>query len=226
MKIIQKFWFFSVFVILVFLLNSCAPKTASYPPFERMKVLCFGDSITSGFKLRSPGSQSYPAQLQKMSRGKWKVSNLAVPGATTLKKGDLPIWEEKVFDVAMSSKPEAVVMMLGTNDTKNRNWSAISHFSEDYTELVKKMQALPSAPQVFICSVPPVITSHSSGITNKRALILTEKVRTIAETTGSHFVDITTPLAEAAYFFPDGIHPNARGAGVLAETIMDKIINL
>lgn len=191
-----------------------------------MNIVCLGDSITSGFKLPVQATGSFPSQLEKMSGNKWKITNAGVTGATALKKGDIPIWTSHVFSSIKKTKPDVVVLMLGTNDAKDINWPHISSFAADYSEIVKLIKDLPGPPEVFLCSVPPVEGFNRLGISDDRVTELTRQVRKIAEATKTHYVDVTSPLAGKPQLFLDGLHPNQQGAKKISKILMNSMIQM
>lgn len=54
---------------------------------KQIKVACVGNSITSGYTLPDPATQSYPAQLQKLLGNSYQVGNFGKSGATLLNIG-------------------------------------------------------------------------------------------------------------------------------------------
>ena len=46
------------------------------------------------------------------------VHNFGVGGRTMMKNGDYPYWNEQVYQDALNSKADYLVLMLGTNDAK------------------------------------------------------------------------------------------------------------
>lgn len=192
---------------------------------QPMQIVCLGDSITSGFRLPDPKKSSFPSQLESLSGNKWIIINAGVPGATAIKKGDIPIWTQGAFVEVMETTPEVVIFMLGTNDTKDSNWQFRDTFVSDYTEIVQRLKKLPSDPKIFVLSIPPVIGKITSGISEVRVIELTRDVKGIAEENGVYYLDISTPLAGKPQLFLDGLHPNERGDGIIAKMLMDAIIN-
>lgn len=190
-----------------------------------MQIVCLGDSITSGFRLPDPKKSSFPSQLEGMSGNRWNIINAGVPGATAIKKGDIPIWTQGAFVEVMETAPEVVIFMLGTNDTKDNNWQYRDTFVSDYTEIVQRLKRLPSDPKIFVLSIPPVIGEITSGISEERASELTRDVKGIAEDNGVYYLDITTPLTGKPQLFLDGLHPNEQGDGIIAKLLMNAIIN-
>lgn len=111
-----------------------------------------------------PTSQSYPALLQQQSNGRWHVRNLGVNGATVMDAGDLPIVEQKAYEVAMQLHPDVVVLMLGTNDAKTINWKNIESFKTDYKRLIISLQYIDTQPRVIVCSIPPMFRNCDNGL--------------------------------------------------------------
>lgn len=191
---------------------------------QPLTVACLGDSITSGYKLRNPKQNSFPAQLEKMTQSHWKVLNAGVPGATVIRDGDIPIWEQKEFDRLMISSPDVVILLLGTNDLKDLNWAKRDAFEDDYTSLIQRLKELPSLPKVFVGTIPPVLIDYPGGLTNERARQLNQKIKVLSTKTDTTLIDFTQPLVDKPFLFTDGLHPNRLGAKVLAEAVYDAII--
>ena len=81
-----------------------------------IKLACIGNSITYGYGIEDRDRDSYPAQLDRMLSDRWEVQNFGVSGATLLKDGNKPYWNESAFAAALAFKPDIVVIQLGTND--------------------------------------------------------------------------------------------------------------
>jgi len=58
----------------------------------QITVTCVGDSITAGYGLSSPSTQSYPAQLQTLLGSGYTVKNFGSSGTTALKVSDNSYW--------------------------------------------------------------------------------------------------------------------------------------
>src|SRR5210317_670996 len=84
--------------------------------YSQIKIACIGNSITYGSGMPDPASMSYPAQLQYWMGKDYKVENFGVSGATLLKKGDKPYWDEPAYKKSLEFKPDIVIIKLGTND--------------------------------------------------------------------------------------------------------------
>lgn len=205
-----------VLPISLLLLACCAFVHAGDPK----RVACVGDSITYGFGLQQRGQQSYPAQLQGLLGDQWAVGNFGKNGATVLKKGHAPYWKAPQFKAAQKFMPDVVIIKLGTNDTRPQNIGKHkSEFVADYVDLIRTFQNLESKPEVWICYSVPIYTEHK-GMTN--AVLVNDVIPLVTEVArqaGVEVIDLNAALSAREELFPDGIHPNADGAGVIAKTV-------
>jgi acyl-CoA thioesterase I len=181
-----------------------------------VRVACVGDSITQGSGAE-PG-KSYPSQLQAILGGKWQVKNFGVGGRTLLKKGDFPYWKEHAFKDAHDFQPDVVIIMLGTNDTKPQNWVHHDEFYADYKDLVESFKSLPSNPRVFICRPVPVSGQGNYGINETNLAIEIPLIDRIAAEEKVDLIDMHAALLPHPELFPDRVHPNTAGAGIMAQT--------
>ncbi|MCP4263310.1 MAG: hypothetical protein GY774_38255 [Planctomycetes bacterium] len=185
-------------------------------------VACVGDSITYGSGITDRNNNSYPAQLDRMLQkfdNQWQVQNFGVSGATLLRNGDKPYVRESAYNQVLAAEPDAVIIKLGTNDSKPHNWEHKDDFISDYIFLIDSFVELPSKPRIWICYPVPAFNSNF-GISD--AVIKDEiipMVSEIAELRDVEVIDLYTALSDAAALFPDGIHPNAEGAKLIAQAI-------
>jgi lysophospholipase L1-like esterase len=182
-----------------------------------IRVACVGDSITYGSGITDREQNSYPAQLGRLLGQKWEVRNFGVGGATLLKQGDKPYWDQDAYRQCLAFVPDVVIIKLGTNDTKPQNWAFKEEFITDYVALVNSFKALGS--RIWICLPVPAFPERW-GISD--AVIRTETIpmiREIALRTETPVIDLYQALEGRADLFPDQIHPNAQGAGIMARTI-------
>lgn len=185
---------------------------------EPLRVACVGDSITSG-----SGKSAYPVQLGALLGDAYHVKNFGVSGSTMLKKGNKPYWETKRFSQAKELKPNLVIIKLGTNDSKPVNWTHKADFQNNAVEMVQAFQNLPSKPRVIICLPVPVYRDKSDFSAKVMELEQTPMIEAVAYQTGCEIADLYHALSGQKELFPDGIHPNAGGAAVIAETLKEVI---
>lgn len=207
----------TTFLLSIAILFSC-----TLSPLIAQKVACVGDSITFGSGINNPAINSYPAQLgQQLARldARWEVRNFGVSGATLLRRGDRPYIAQSAFNQALSWQPDRVVIKLGTNDSKAHNWVHSGDYVRDYLYLIDRFANLASQPQIWICKPVPAYR-FNFGIRDE---VIHDEIipfiDDIAIQREVKVIDLYTPLSGLPHYFPDGIHPNAAGAGVMAEVI-------
>ncbi len=181
-----------------------------------VRVACVGDSITAGSGTSK--GKSYPSQLAEMLGDGWAVGNFGVGGRTLLKKGDFPYWNEKAYQDALGYRPDVVIIMLGTNDTKPQNWKHEAEFADDYTELVKSFQKLESKPLVYVCRPCPVPDPGNFGINDKNLQQEIPRIDRLAKTLKAGVIDMHAALVGKPELLPDRVHPNNEGAEEMAKT--------
>jgi lysophospholipase L1-like esterase len=181
---------------------------------EPVRIACIGDSITQGSGTKG---NPYPKQLQELLGDEWKVGNFGVSGRTLLRKGDHPYWNEKAYQNALEFKPDVVIIMLGTNDTKPQNWAHESEFAADYRDLVKSFLDLKSKPQVFVCRPCPVIGKGNFNITEENIQKEIPRIDALAVEMKLGVIDMHAALKDKPELIPDRVHPNAEGAGEMAK---------
>lgn len=194
----------------------------------KTKIACIGNSITYGYLLSSPSTQSYPSRLQALLGSEYDVMNFGVSGRTLLKKGDKSYWNESRYAEALASSPDIVVIMLGTNDAKlGVNWTPHkSGFIDDYKALIKSFRDLSSSPEIYICKIIPAYKDiwdiSNATIVNE----VNPKIEEVATSEGLKLLDMYSAMEnKASMFQSDGIHPNATGASEMANYIYSELIN-
>ena len=209
---------FTFIFTTLFLLNSTVAQ--SVKNHKPLKIACVGDSITFGAAIKNRQKNSYPAQMALTLGTKAIVKNFGVNSATLLKKGDKPYWKLKQYKAALAFSPDIVVIKLGTNDSKPKNWKHKAEYTANYIELIQSFQKLPSQPKVWICYPVPAYPGRW-GITDK---VMKEEVMPliddVAKASKVDIIDLYKALSGKKELFPDSVHPNAAGAKIMAETIL------
>lgn len=188
-----------------------APAANSSAP---IRVACVGDSITQG--AGADRGKSYPSQLQALLGDKWKVANFGVGGRTLLRKGDMPYWKEKALQDAVAFRPQFVIIMLGTNDTKPQNWVHHEKFVADYTALIDRFAAITPAPKIYICRPCPVPAPGNYGINEANVQLEIPLIDQLARDKKLGLIDMHAALVDHPELLPDHVHPNTAGAALMA----------
>ena len=191
--------------------------------YPRIRIACVGDSITYGLSISNRSSNSYPAQLAEMLGNQWSVRNFGVSGTTLLQKGDNPYLKTREFNSAHEFKPNIVIILLGTNDTKPVNWQYKSNYINDYINLINSFKKIDSNPNILICYPVPVYSkpgSTSDRIIQNEIIPMISK---IASLTNVKIIDLYKPLSNKQHLFPDSVHPNAEGLKIIAKEVFNEI---
>ena len=190
-----------------------------------IKVACIGDSITWGFTLLNPWKQSYPVLLQERLGDGYEVRNFGYNDASARFDADTPYVRKRVYRESLEWNPDIVLVMLGTNDTKTRNWDP-GIFRRDYRKIVESYRDLPSRPRVvliapiriFLVLGRPLLGVYPETMEDG----VRPAIREISEQTGLEFVDLRDLFTDSK-FCCDGVHPQRTGARMLADTIYSSI---
>jgi lysophospholipase L1-like esterase len=187
-----------------------------------IRVACVGDSITAGAGIPEPEKNSYPAQLGEMLKAKFLVRNFGRSGATLLKSGDLPYWTTDEFKGALGFDPDVVIIALGTNDTKPQNWRGKADFKRDYAALLDQFRLLKSKPKIWAC-LPVPVYAEMWGINPEKLDEAIECIQEVTDKAKVPVIDLNDALTGHPEMFPDKIHPDVRGAELMAKTVYQAI---
>jgi lysophospholipase L1-like esterase len=197
-----------------------------YAAALKTKVICVGDSITYGLSVASTGA--YPHQLKARLGDDYTVANYGVSGSTAGTGTDNPYTKTASYKNALASKPDIVIIMLGTNDSKSINWTAAhkARFKDTYTQLAKDFLNLPGAPQVYLATPVRVTRTNIPGI---RETALTRDIRPLIRDVAAELdlplIENETLLAAGkGYYLQDGIHPSAKGYSLISANVEAAIL--
>ena len=190
-----------------------------------IKVACIGDSITWGFTLLNPWKQSYPALLQEKLGDGYEVRNFGYNDAAARIDADTPYVSKRVYRESLEWAPDIVLLMLGTNDTKTRNWDP-EIFRRDYRKIIDAYRSLPSRPRVILIApirIFPIMGLPLLGVYPETMEAgVRPAIRETAETEGLELVDLYDLFSDTTYC-RDGVHPQRTGARMLADAIYERI---
>ena len=169
--------------------------------FAQIKISCIGNSITEGFGLQSPSTQSYPARLQSLLGSGYQVENEGVTAKTLLKNGDQPYWTQGKLPQVFAFKPNIITLILGTNDTKPQNWDTHnSEFKRDYLAMVDTLYTLSTKPRIFVV-LPVPIWSNTMGIRDTAMQKIIIIIKQVALERGLPVIDCNTPFKQFQAYF-------------------------
>ena len=187
--------------------------TATAKAYKR--IACVGDLLTSGVDL--PENQNYPAILGALLGGAFEVGNFGADGASVTDHVNSAEYGSYVtygsFHAnSLAFDPDLVIIMLGTNDTKN--WDKASlEYKEAYKALIKTYKDHNPDVDIVICTSPEVLENNSLGIP---VGVLSDHIYPmqleIAKEVGAALIDFHAffkskpETVRAQYYRDDGVH--------------------
>jgi lysophospholipase L1-like esterase len=182
---------------------------------QTIRVACVGDSITE--------YSGYTAKLQEKLGSNYVVGNFGVSGSTVSLDGKIAYMKQQAFLKAEHFEPELVVIMLGTNDA-NCEIANDTDITSDYMQLIDAFKQLNSNPDIIVVNSPPIYSDYSGYNNTFLTTNVIPTIDNVANNLNLTTVDMYSVMNNATYF-KDGIHPNDEGAGIIANTIYDAVVN-
>ena len=200
---------------------------------EKIKIACVGDSITFRHGFEDAPENNYPSVLQELLGEGYEVMNFGESGTCVQTETDCAYMEQAVYQESLSYEADILILMLGTNDSKEWNWKGEEAFEEAYIALLEQYLKKEHSPKVYIGISPKAfyINNNTSGtaefgiepeIVDKIVTIQKE----VAKKYGYDIIDIYEATREHPQWLKeDGIHPTLEGAKGIAEVIKEAIRN-
>ena len=193
------------------------------PRKDAVRVACIGNSITFGAGIKNRSRDSYPSVLARMLGDSYWVRNFGVSARTMLNKGDHPYMNEPAYKNALAFNPNIVVIKLGTNDSKSFNWKYKADFMKDAQTMIDAFKGLPSQPKIYLCYPSKAYLTGdgiNDDIISKEIIPMIKK---LAKKNDLSVIDLHTAMDGMPELFPDRIHPNEKGAQVMAKAVYQSI---
>lgn len=208
-------------------------------------VLCFGDSNTYGAvptlarvgRHRFAPDRRWPGIVRKQLGPGWQVVEEGHPSRTTLR--DDPIEGShknglRALPIALESHMpiDLVVLMLGTNDLKQRFAASPSDIADSVEVVAKAVQASEagpggSAPAVMIIAPPPMLEvdwlaeMFVGGA--QKSLEFGARMAEVATRCGAAFLDAGTLIESSTV---DGVHLEAEAHHALGSAVARLVVDL
>ena len=202
-----------------------AGQTAAEAPFKR--ILCFGDSLTTGVTLRMPPGEwlltpveGYVPKLALLLAERYgdgfELINAGLPGETTTEG------VRRLSSETLLRKPDLVLILEGVVDVNNDN----PRFSDTRTNLRDMIRiARGREAHVIIGTIPPLNSEGFRANGPDNVATLNEMIRSLAEREDVRVADHEKAFgSELSHQGPDGLHPNDNGYRVMARTWFDAIV--
>jgi sialate O-acetylesterase len=191
-----------------------------------IRIACVGDSITYGHGLKNRERECYPAKLAAKLGDGFEVRGFGVSGATLLARGTRPYVDQAAYREALAFKPQVVVIMLGTNDTNQKTWpDHKSEFVSDYLKLIKAFRDVDKSVRIWICLPVPLFRDRgkpwdTDAILNGEVV---PKIKEVSREANVQLIDLNSEFAKSEQLLPDGVHPNAEGAELMATAVHKRL---
>ena len=196
-----------------------------------IRVACVGDSITFGSGLTNRQQCAYPAWLGRWLGPEYNVRNFGVSGATLVHHGDRPYFKQAAHARALALKPDIVIILLGTNDSKHRgdgsldadqainNWQFKGDYVADYESLIAEFRQANPKVEIYVCLPTPCFPGRwgINGQTIHDEII--PMVHQVAKTANARVIDLHSALPDKTDLLPDTVHPNNTGAKLIAAAV-------
>lgn len=200
-------------------------------------IVCFGDSNTWGYcpetQTRYGREERWTGILRNRLGEDFQIIEEGLNGRTTV--WDDPIegyknGKEQIIPCLESHKPlDLVILMLGTNDLKNRFSVTGGEIAKGAGSLVKIIQKLESGikgapPKVLLMAPPPIIETDVFGDAffggKKKSERFSEEYAKVASQRECAFLDTGTIIHSSPV---DGIHFDIKEHRILGEAVAKKI---
>ncbi len=201
---------------------------------DQIKVALVGDSVTYGHSIKNWPVNNYPAILSDALGNDYCVKSFGVSGSTVQPDGDQPYNITKAYTWSHEFRPDILVFMLGSNDSKPENWKGKEKFRDEYLKLLDSYIKVDNPPVVILCTPPtayfPEGVSEGLSSYDVQPFIIeeiAEIVKDVAAEYDYHLIDINSLTENRRELFgKDNVHPNNDGAKEIASAVYKFIINL
>jgi acyl-CoA thioesterase-1 len=180
---------------------------------SRPVIACFGDSLTAGQGLDA--GQSYPDVLQReldRRRYRYRVANFGISGDTTQDGlARLPL--------VLAEKPPIVVLEFGAND--GLRGQPVNIAESNLTQMIEQLQS--SGTRVVLAGItlppnygPAYIQRFDAMYPNLAAKYKLKRIPFL----------LAGVAGDPRLMQRDGLHPNAEGARIVADTVAQALYGL
>ncbi|MBQ7507507.1 MAG: hypothetical protein IJT05_09285 [Lachnospiraceae bacterium] len=201
------------------------------PDPTKRRIACVGDSVTFGSGvIRGREKKVWVTKLGQLLGPEFQTLNLGIGSRTLQDEGDFPYRTDPkgYYPMLEKLRPEAVLFMLGSNDTKPQNWNS-ARFSwelDDWIEVIKKIKTV---THIWLMIPPHAYPGRGQEVPpyDISERILTEEVapiiRKAARQARVGLINLQELTEDHPEWYSDGVHPNDYGNTRIAEFIYEKI---
>jgi acyl-CoA thioesterase-1 len=174
---------------------------------EPVKIVAFGDSLTSGHRL--PKSEAYPARLEAALKDEGIDAAVVNHGVS----GDTTTGAIRRLQAALDEKPRILIVALGVNDGLRS--VPVPQVRRNLEQIIEAAQKQGAA--VVLCAMEALPLSGWQYTIDFHNLYVDLAAKYSVPLVPFVMMGV---LGNPDLMSPDGVHPNAAGAKVLAATIL------
>lgn len=188
-------------------------------------VAIIGDQITMGEKLKNPETQGFPAKLATLLGERYILKTFAVEDATILRKGNRPIIKDTtIYDAIRYFEPDIVVINLGTNDTKIRNWWRYGdNFTADYESFIDTLVQLTDSSRIMVCRPTRIFDNYKTINDSCMQAGVLPAIDSVVVWKRVEVIDLHGITQHRGDLFTKGVYPKPLANRIIAELIADAI---
>ena len=197
-------------VLLLFALIAALPAEAAGANSVPLKIVAFGDSLTSGHRL--PSKDAYPSVLQ----AKLKSAGLSATVVNHGVSGDTTTRALRRLDDALAEHPQIMILELGVND--GLRGVPVPVVKANLEKIITAAQA--QNIEVVLCAMEALPLQGW-----QYTIAFHQMYEDLATTYGLTLVPflMNGVLGNPDLISDDGVHPNAAGARYIAETVFEYV---
>ncbi|MCX4361903.1 MAG: GDSL-type esterase/lipase family protein [Clostridia bacterium] len=195
--------------------------------FEGIKVACVGDSLTYGTTLLNRKVESYPARLAKMLGKDYNVLNLGFAGYAVNRQSSKSYLNLPYSKILEQYAPKYVVILLGTNDARSKNFTTENDFAYAYKSLFNSINNLSCKPQIIALTSPMAYVNNEVcefDFSHDNLEKIIKLQRAILDEYKIPYIDLhNITQGKTSLYSDDMLHFNSKGAKFLAFKVFSAI---
>ena len=196
-----------VTLVLTAILATASASAAPSPARKgAIKVVALGDSLTSGHRL--PKSSAYPALLEQKLRDVGMDATVVNQGVS----GETSAGGVRRLEAALAERPQILIVAFGAND--GLRGVPIAQVRANLSKIIETAQA--RGVQVLLTGMK-ALPLYGWDYTIQFQNLFGELAATYKVPLVPFMLDGV--FGNSALMSPDGVHPNAAGSRVIAESI-------
>lgn len=206
-------------------------------------IVCFGDSNTHGYDAETMGrfafDERYPNVLGSLLGKDYDIKEEGLSGRTTVFED--PLYEgmrglDDVLTALLTHEPvDLLIIMLGTNDTKERYAATPSNIGRGLERLILKAKSAPEAFKggkrtILVITPPPIEEGYEAAIFGtsmgrncvEKSRALAKEFEEVAKRQGCHYLD-AGQVAGLRMNDIDFMHLTREGHSILGRAVFRKV---